>query len=64
MNNTDPTIRKNLLLNWLYMTKQEVSLVELGCWIEAKTEGEYSLVKKPTLRPESSDSYLLNRGCA
>lgn len=45
MNNKDFTIPKNLLLNWLYSTERNVSLNELGKWLENNTSGQYKLVK-------------------
>ena len=45
MNNKDFTIPKNLLLNWLYSTERNVSLDELGKWLENNTSGQYKLVK-------------------
>ena len=56
MNYTIPnTINKSLLLNWLYMAKRDVPLAELGNWIEAKTEGEYRLVKESVAPRDSSN---------
>ena len=40
------TINKSILLNWLYSADKELSIVELGRWIEARTEGKYILVKQ------------------
>lgn len=40
------TINKSILLNWLYSADKELSITELGKWIEAKTDGKYTLVKK------------------
>jgi hypothetical protein len=45
MNNKDFTIPKNMLLNWLYSTERNVSLDELGKWLENNTSGQYKLVK-------------------
>ena len=39
-------INKSILLNWLYSADKELALVELGKWIEARTQGKYTLVKK------------------
>lgn len=39
------TINKSLLLNWLYSSEKEVSIEQLGKFIEAKTEGKYALLK-------------------
>ena len=41
----EDVINKSTLLNWLYSADKELSLVELGRWIEAKTIGKYSIVK-------------------
>lgn len=40
------TISKFPLLNWLYSAPKDVSIEELSKWIEAKTDGKYSIVKK------------------
>jgi hypothetical protein len=40
------TISKSPLLNWLYSAPKDVAIEELSKWIEAKTNGEYSIVKK------------------
>ena len=40
------TINKSILLNWLYSADKDLSIVELGKWIEARTQGKYTLVKK------------------
>jgi len=40
------TINKSVLLNWLYSADKEVSIEELGRWIEARTNGLYILIKK------------------
>ena len=64
MNNlTHDTINKSLLLNWLYMAKRDVELAELGNWIEAKTEGEYRLVKNSSVEKEASISRQLDKEC-
>jgi hypothetical protein len=42
---TQYTINKSLLLNWLYSADKDLSLEELGRWIEAKTDGTYKLVR-------------------
>ena len=39
-------INKSILLNWLYSADKELPIVELGKWIEARTGGKYTLVKK------------------
>ena len=48
MNHIDKedTINKSILLNWLYSADKELSIIELGRWIEARTGGRYTLVKK------------------
>ena len=48
MNNKDFTIPKNLLLNWLYSTERNVSLDELGKWLELNTNGKYKLIDTDT----------------
>jgi hypothetical protein len=42
----EDTINKSILLNWLYSADKELSIIELGRWIEARTGGRYTLVKK------------------
>ena len=42
----EDTINKSILLNWLYSADKELPLSELGKWIEARTGGKYTLVKK------------------
>ena len=42
----EDTINKSILLNWLYSPDKELSIIELGRWIEARTGGRYTLVKK------------------
>ena len=42
----EDTINKSILLNWLYSADKELPLSELGKWIEARTDGKYTLVKK------------------
>jgi len=40
----DDTINKQILLNWLYSSPKDLPVVELGKWIEVKTNGKYSLL--------------------
>ena len=42
----EDTINKSILLNWIYSADKDLSIVELGKWIEARTQGKYTLVKK------------------
>ena len=42
----EDTINKSILLNWLYSADKELPIVELRKWIEARTRGKYTLVKK------------------
>ena len=42
----EDTINKSILLNWLYSADKELPLSELGKWIEARTGGKYTLIKK------------------
>jgi hypothetical protein len=42
---TKDTINKSLLLNWLNSANQDLALEDLGKWLEAKTNGEYVLIK-------------------
>ena len=42
----EDTINKSILFNWLYSADKELLLSELGKWIEARTGGKYTLIKK------------------
>ena len=42
----EDTINKSILLNWLYSADKELSISELGRWIEARTGGNYILIQK------------------
>ena len=42
----EDTINKSTLLNWLYSADKELPVTELGKWIEARTDGKYTLIKK------------------
>ena len=42
----EDTINKSILLNWLYSADKELSISELGRWIESRTNGKYTLIKK------------------
>lgn len=46
MGNNNDTINKEILLNWLYTADKELSIELLGKWINAKTKGRYTIVKK------------------
>ena len=46
IDNNDCTINKSMLINWLISSDEEISVIELGKLIEAKTNGKYSLVKQ------------------
>ena len=43
------TINKTVLLNWLYLSGEEVSIAEIGKLLEARTNGKYVLVNKDEL---------------
>jgi len=44
MNDQQPrTLKKSLLLDWLYLTGREVSIEELGKFITQKTDGQYCI---------------------
>lgn len=69
MQNTGNTIRKNIILNWLYSTDMHVSLEKLGAMLENQTNGSYKLVNtgnnksnnrsdKPNTLPSSFDNQL------
>jgi hypothetical protein len=42
----EDTINKSILLNWLYSADKDLPILELGRWIEARTDGKYILIKK------------------
>ena len=42
----EDTINKSILLNWLYSADKDLLILELGKWIEARTDGKYTLIKK------------------
>lgn len=42
----EDTINKSILLNWLYSADKDLPILELGKWIEARTNGKYNLIKK------------------
>ena len=41
----EDTINKTVLLNWLYSNGEEISIIQLGQWISARTNGKYSIIK-------------------
>lgn len=43
---TEDTINKSLLLNWLYASDKNLPIEELKKWIEGNTNGKYSIVKQ------------------
>lgn len=45
-NKEEDTINKSILLNWLYSADKDLSIAELGRWIELRTNGKYMLIKK------------------
>ena len=46
MTDTEDTINKSLLLNWLYASDKNLPIEELKKWIEGNTNGKYSIVKQ------------------
>jgi hypothetical protein len=52
----DHNINKLKLLNWLISASQEISILELGKWLEAQTNGEYILVKNK----EKANNVIIN----
>ena len=42
----EDTINKSILLNWLYSADKDLPILELGKWIEARTDDKYTLIKK------------------
>ena len=45
---TDNKINKSILLNWLSVSDDMVSLDELGKLIETRTNGKYKLIRQNT----------------
>ena len=45
----DYTINKSILLNWLNASDENLPIKELGAWIEARTKGEYKLIKQKNI---------------
>ena len=61
IDNSDYKIDKSQLLNWLSSSNEEISLVELGRWIQSKTDGEYILVRRDSMTyTTNSDLSLKN----
>jgi hypothetical protein len=46
MTDTEDTINKSLLLNWLYASDKNLPIEELKKWSEGNTNGKYSIVKQ------------------
>ena len=44
------TINKSVLLNWLYLAGEEVSIDEIGRLIQARTNGKYIIVNSDELK--------------
>jgi len=42
---SEGTLPKNEILNWLFLTDRQVSIEKLGLWLEGVTRGEYKIVK-------------------
>ena len=40
----EDTINKSILLNWLYSADKDLPILELGRWIEARTDDKYILM--------------------
>jgi hypothetical protein len=45
----DYTINKSILLNWLNVSDEKLPIKELGAWIEARTKGEYKLIRQKNI---------------
>ena len=45
----DYTINKSILLNWLNVSDENLPIKELGAWIEARTKGEYKLIRQKNI---------------
>lgn len=56
----EDTINKSTLLNWLNSANAELSVVELGKWIEARTSGKYILIKKEQATDIAAMTILAN----
>ena len=39
-------INKSILLNWLNVSDENSPIKELGAWIEARTNGEYKIIRQ------------------
>ena len=59
INNDDYKIDKFQLLNWLSSSNEEISLVELGRWIQSKTDGKYILVRKDRITATTNSDLSL-----
>ena len=59
--NKESTINKSILLNWLYSADKELHIENLGRWIEARTGGRYTLVKKEDDYKEADNSGELKK---
>ena len=46
MTDTEDTINKSLLLNWLYASDKNLPIEELRKWLEGNTDDKYSIVKQ------------------
>jgi hypothetical protein len=42
---TQDTVNKSLLLNWLSSADEDLPVEELNKWLTAKTEGKYTIVQ-------------------
>lgn len=45
---SEGTLPKNEILNWLFLTDRQVSIEKLGKWLETATSGEYKIVRTVT----------------
>jgi hypothetical protein len=59
IDNSDYKIDKSQLLNWLSSSNEEISLVELGRWIQSKTDGKYILVRKDRITATTNSDLSL-----
>jgi hypothetical protein len=53
----DYTINKSILLNWLNVSDEKLPIKELGAWIEARTKGEYKLIRQKNINNNQKQGY-------
>ena len=53
----DYTINKSILLNWLNVSDENLPIKDLGAWIEARTNGEYKLIRQKNINNNQKQGY-------